>query len=382
MKKLGIISEFNPFHNGHEYLLKKSKEKTGADLAISLMSGDYVQRGEPAVVNKFARAHAAILAGFDMVVEMPTHISLQSAEYFALGSIKILEKIGIDYLCFGIENEDPKIFLEKSRELIYRADELEALTKKNLVNSSYTKARYDATVEILGDKDFITSNNILALEYLRAIDKICSNIKAIPIRRISSANKDMDLKTSKISSSTAIRKNIYKDYKDHVPSYSYKLIEDEKDKFGFPSMDYEYGLFKFLLLIEKKPMTEIIGYEEGIDNYLASLAKINFSFDSFIDQASTKRYTSARIKRLMINYILSNETSLNNIDLDFYKILALNPKARYILKNSKSIPIIRKKDTNKLSKTDLIILSKIIDASNLYNIGLGGVLDQDFSKKI
>lgn len=382
MKKLGIISEFNPFHNGHEYLLKKSKEETGADLAISLMSGDYVQRGEPAIINKFARAQAAILAGFDMVVEMPTHISLQSAEYFALGSVKILEKIGIDYLCFGIENEDPIDFLEKSRELIDRADELEALTKKNLINSSYTKARYDATVEILGDKDFITSNNILALEYLRAIDKSGSKMKATPIRRISSTNKDMELNTSKISSSTAIRKNINKDYKDHVPNYSYKLIEYEKDKFGFPSMDYEYSLFKFLLLIEKKPMTEIIGYEEGIDNYLASLAKKNFSFCSFINQASTKRYTSARIKRLMINYILSNETSLNSYDLDFYKILSLNSKARYILKNSESIPIIRKKDTNKLSKTDLIILSKIIDASNLYNTGLGGDLDQDFSKKV
>lgn len=113
MKTLAIISEFNPFHNGHEYLLKKSKELTSANLSISLMSGDYVQRGERAIIDKFSRADSAMKAGFDMVIEMPVHISLQSAEYFAQGSINILDKLNIDYLSFGIENMNPEEFLEK-----------------------------------------------------------------------------------------------------------------------------------------------------------------------------------------------------------------------------------------------------------------------------
>ena len=102
MKTLAIISEFNPFHNGHKYLLDQAKEKTKADLAITLMSGDFVQRGDPAIIDKFSRSDCAMKAGFDMVIEMPVYISLQSAEYFDLGSFKILDKMGVYYLCFGI----------------------------------------------------------------------------------------------------------------------------------------------------------------------------------------------------------------------------------------------------------------------------------------
>ena len=118
MKTLAIISEFNPFHKGHKYLLDEAKKQTNAELSLSIMSGDYVQRGEPAIIDKFSRADSAMQAGFDMVVEMPSFISLQSAEYFAIGSIKILEKIGIDYLCFGIEKLNPDEFLEKVDILI------------------------------------------------------------------------------------------------------------------------------------------------------------------------------------------------------------------------------------------------------------------------
>jgi len=382
MKKLGIISEFNPFHNGHEYLLEKSKEKTKAEIAISLMSGDYVQRGEAAIIDKFSRADAAMKAGFDMVVEMPNYISLQSAEYFALGSVKILNKLDIDYLCFGIENEEPDDFLKKAYILIDKKDELDVLTKKNLNNSSFTKARYNATVEILGDNNFITSNNILALEYIRAIEKINSKVKAIPIKRISSANKDIKLNNSKISSSTAIRKHIFDSYKDHVPSYSYELIEKSKEIYGLANMNYYYDLFKFLILIEHRLMDDIIGYENGIDNYLEKIAIKNCSFNNFIKEATTKRYTSSRIKRLMLNYILENKICFNKYDLDFYKVLAFNKKSEYILKNAKAKAIIRKKDSYNLSKTDKIVFSRMIDASNLYNFSTGRNLYEDFTKKI
>ena len=144
------------------------------------MSGDYVQRGERAIIDKFSRADSAMKAGFDMVIEMPVHISLQSAEYFAQGSINILDKLNIDYLSFGIENMNPEEFLEKTNILLEKKDDLEALTRKYIKSSSFTKARYDATMEILDDENFISSNNILALEYIRAIDRINSKIKPIP----------------------------------------------------------------------------------------------------------------------------------------------------------------------------------------------------------
>lgn len=382
MKTLAIISEFNPFHNGHKYLLDQAKEKTKADLAITLMSGDFVQRGDPAIIDKFSRSDCAMKAGFDMVIEMPVYISLQSAEYFALGSVKILDKMGVDYLCFGIENEDPNSFLEKVNLLISKSSQLETLTKKKLESSSFTKARYDATVEIIGKNNFITSNNILALEYIRAIKKINSKITPVPINRISSANKDFDLKNTNISSSTAIRNNIFDNYKDHVPSFSYKAIEYSKENFGIPNMDYEFGLFKYLLLINNKSMDDILAYEIGMDNYLKKIVLKNDNFSKFIAEATTKRYTSSRIKRLILNYILNNKTKFNDYDLDFYKVLAFNQKSQYIFSNSKSKPVLTKKDTDKLSVPDKIILSKMLDASNMYNLGQGRELNQDFTIKI
>lgn len=382
MKTLAIISEFNPFHKGHKYLLDEAKKQTNAELSLSIMSGDYVQRGEPAIIDKFSRADSAMKAGFDMVVEMPSFISLQSAEYFAIGSIKILEKIGIDYLCFGIEKLNPDEFLEKVDILIEKSYELEELTKNNLHNSSFTKARYDATCQLLGENNFITSNNILALEYIRAIRKIDSKIKPVPIKRISSLNKESELKKENISSSTAIRKNIFHDYKDHVPNFSYKVIEESIQKFGIPSMDYEYKIFKYLLLIEQKPMDNILGYEDGIENYLWKIAVKNQNFSSFLEEATTKRYTSSRIKRLMLNFILENESHLNDCDINFYKVLAFNEKSEYIFRNSKSMPVLTKKDMDRLTGTDKKVLTQMLKASNLYNLAMGRDLNQDFTKKI
>lgn len=382
MKTLAIISEFNPFHNGHEYLLKKSKELTKADLAISLMSGDFVQRGEPAIVDKFSRADMAMMAGFDMVVEMPIHISLQSAEYFALGSVKILDKLNVDYLCFGIENMEPNDFLEKANLLLEKEHLLEELTKKHLENSSFTKARYDATVDVLGDDGFITSNNILALEYMRAIRKIASSMTPMPIKRISSANSDTDLLDSKISSSTAIRNNILTNYKDHVPAYAYELIEESKKTFGLPNMDIIYDIFIFLLLLERRPMNGILAYEEGLENYLTKVCESNHDFSNFIIDATNKRYTSSRIKRLMINYILENRSTFNAYDINFYKVLSFNKNAELIFKNSSSKAVIRKKDYDNLSFTDQMILSQMVDGSNLYSLCQKRDFNLDYKKKI
>lgn len=382
MKTLAIISEFNPFHNGHEYLLKKSKELTKADLTISLMSGDFVQRGEPAIVDKFSRADMAMMTGFDMVIEMPIHISLQSAEYFALGSVKILDKLNVDYLCFGIENMEPHDFLEKANLLLEKENLLEELTRKYLENSSFTKARYEATVDVLGGDGFITSNNILALEYMRAIRKIDSSMTPMPIRRISSNNSDTDLLDSKISSSTAIRNNILTNYKDHVPAYAYELIEDSKKSFGLPSMNIIYDIFRFLLLLERRPMEGILAYEEGLENYLTKVCENNHDFSNFIIDATNKRYTSSRIKRLMINYILENRSTFNAYGINFYKVLSFNRNAEFIFKNSSSKAVIRKKDYDNLSITDQMILSQMVDGSNLYSLCQKRDFNLDYKKKI
>ena len=129
-------------------------------------------------------------------------------------------------------------------------------------------------------------------------------------------------------------------------------------------------------------MDDILAYEIGMDNYLKKIVLKNDNFSKFIAEATTKRYTSSRIKRLILNYILNNKTKFNDYDLDFYKVLAFNQKSQYIFSNSKSKPVLTKKDTDKLSVPDKIILSKMLDASNMYNLGQGRELNQDFTKKI
>ena len=173
MKKLAIISEFNPFHNGHKYLIDKAKKITKADIAISLMSGDFVQRGEASLIDKYSRADVALDNGFDLVIEMPNFISLQSAEFFSNKSIELLNKLKIDYLAFGIENLDSEEFLEISNKIINNNEKLEELTKYYIDNKhSFTEAKYLALRNFLRGDDFISSNNILALEYIRSINRI------------------------------------------------------------------------------------------------------------------------------------------------------------------------------------------------------------------
>ncbi|WP_297280697.1 nucleotidyltransferase family protein [uncultured Anaerococcus sp.] len=382
MKTLAIISEFNPFHNGHEYILNNSKSITSADLALSFMSGDFVQRGEPAFIDKFHRADSAMKAGFDMVIEMPTFISLQSAEYFAYKSVEILDRLNIDYLAFGIENIDPDDFLEKTHKIIQNRDRIDELTMNYMKNSSYTRASYEAITYFLGDESYISSNNILALEYIKAIEKIRSKIKAVPIKRYKSLNNEKELGEDNFTSSTAIRNNIKEDISSFVPKYSYTNINGFYKNYKQANPDYFYQLFKYLIFIEGKGMKDILGFEEGIDNYLKQIAIHNNHYDDFLKDASTKRYTLSRIKRLMLNYTLDNKTLLNTYDINFYKILAFNEKSQYIFKNTPMLPIIRKSDSKKLDKYNYEIYKKIIDASNLYSLSTGREINIEYTKKI
>lgn len=380
MKKLVIISEFNPFHNGHKYLLDKAKDDLACDFAISFMSGDFVQRGEPAIIDKFIRAQTAIENGFDLVIEMPNFISLQAAEFFAFKSIEILNKIGIDYLCFGIENLDERDFLNKSKIVINNDNFIHQELKKYLANGiSYTKALNIAISKLVGD-DFISANNILALEYMKALHRLGSQIKPYPICRIGSLNKDKTINDKYYASSTAIRNNISSQIRNLMPKTSYKNLSNFLKIYDKIDDEIFYKIFTYKLIVEKKAMTDIIGYEEGIENYLVKLLSKNRSFDNFLNEATSLRYTKSRLRRLILNYILDNDFRLNNIDIKFIKILAYNKTSTKIFKdfNDKVDIVINKSDSNKLDQDNLIIFQKMINASNLYNLAIGRDINYDF----
>lgn len=380
MKTLGIISEFNPFHNGHKYLLDRAKKELKADLTISIMSGDFVQRGEAAIMDKFSRANVAVKCGFDLVIEMPSFVTLQSAEFFAEKSVNILNKVDIDYLVFGIENINPDEFLKFCKVIIENEEKIDSKIKALVASGlSYPKSHNKALLDFVSS-DFLSSNNILALEYMRALYKINSKIKPYPINRIKTKNEDQSINDKNFASSTAIRNNLGQDIKSLIPNESYKELSNFMNEYKSFDNSYIYKIFRYKILIEKSDMSNILGYENGLDKYLSKIARTNGSYNNFLNQATSLRYTKSRIKRLVLNYILSYTIDLNDHDLSFINILAFSKKAAENFKNiSKNLNIIiNKSDLKNLNNTDLLIYKKMIEASNLYSLGIGREIDYDF----
>lgn len=384
MKKLAIISEYNPFHNGHNYIQKKSRKITNADIVIAIMSGDFVQRGEISLIDKYKRANSAMLSA-DLVIEMPSFISLQAANLFARKNIEILNKLEIDYLAFGIENISEKNFL-KTCEKIFENENRINIDTKNFLDEgmSFAKASYLASIKYIENKEFFSANNILALEYLRAIKKLKANIEIVPIKRKNSMNKDVELRKDSFSSSSSIRNNIENiKIKDYLPSLSYNYIKKFKNEYNiFPRNDLLYELFRYKILIEEKNMNDILCYEDGMENYLKKIAKDEIFYKDFIKNSTSQRFTKSRIKRLMINYLLENKTLLNEVDINFIKVLAFNENATKLFKETNLNIIMQKKDIDKLNKENKIIFEQMIKASNLYSMVIGRQFDIDYREKI
>lgn len=384
MKKLAIISEYNPFHNGHNYIQKKSREITNADIVIAIMSGDFVQRGEISLIDKYKRANSAMLSA-DLVIEMPSFISLQAANLFARKNIEILNKLEVDYLAFGIENISEKNFLKTCEKIFENENRINIDTKKFLDEGmSFAKASYLASIKYIENKEFFSANNILALEYLRAIKKLKANIEIVPIKRKNSMNKDVELRKDSFSSSSSIRNNIENiKIKDYLPSLSYNYIKKFKNEYNiFPQNDLLYEIFRYKILIEERNMDDILCYEDGMDNYLKKIAKDEIFYKDFIKNSTSQRFTKSRIKRLMINYLLENKTLLNEVDINFIKVLAFNENATKLFKETNLNIIMQKKDIDKLNKENKIIFEQMIKASNLYSMVIGRQFDSDYREKI
>lgn len=384
MKKLAIISEYNPFHNGHNYIQKKSREITNADIVIAIMSGDFVQRGEISLIDKYKRANSAMLSA-DLVIEMPSFISLQAANLFARKNIEILNKLEIDYLSFGIENISEKNFIKTCEKIFENENRINIDTKTFLDEGmSFAKASYLASIKYIENKEFFSANNILALEYLRAIKKLNANIEIVPIKRKNSMNKDVELRKNSFSSSSSIRNNIENEkIKDYLPIISYNYLKEFKNEYNiFPRNDLLYELFRYKILIEEKNMNDILCYEDGMENYLKKIAKDEIFYKDFIKNSTSQRFTKSRIKRLMINYLLENKTLLNEVDINFIKVLAFNENATKLFKETNLNIIMQKKDIDKLNKENKIIFEQMIKASNLYSMVIGRQFDIDYREKI
>ncbi len=351
MKVLGFITEYNPFHFGHKYHLEESIRKTGASHTLAIMSSSFVQRGEPSIVDKWTKAKIAIENGVDLVIELPFIYSVQSAELFALGGIKTLDALNIvNYISFGSESGNLKPLLEIAKLLSHEPYEFRLKLKENLsLGLSFPSARSRAVCDYMKtnssynyDYEAILkqSNNILAIEYLKAIESLNSAIKPIAISRQGSDYKDATI-SGKYASATAIRRSILEKGLKSIdgllprPSYDHLLaFYNEYNKFN--EIDNYYSVLKYLLYFkDKESIRKILDIEHGLENRLIEKSLVSTSVKEIIKNTSSKRYPMTRIQRILIHLLsgLSGETikDLYTKDVPYIRFLGANEKGLELL---------------------------------------------------
>ena len=398
MKILGLIVEYNPFHNGHLYHLQKSIEKTQATHTIAIMSGNFLQRGEPALFDKYTRAHIAVKNGVDLVIELPTMFACQSAEIFSHGAITLLNSLNcVDSICFGSEEGDINILYTISKILVDEPKEFKMSLKKYLNDgmlfpTARSLALYDYINEFklldISKEKLLTilnsSNNILGLEYIKSILNLKSNIKPHTITRIKSTYNSETIE-SNICSATAIRKllknlNNVSSVSNVVPSSTFNLIKDKIDNNFYPMFDDNYfEILSSIIVRDKDILNTYFDVNEGIENKIYQNIFTSSTLNDLKDSIKSKRYTMTKIKRTLNNILLgiskNDMNKVKNINtIPYIRILAFNDKGREIIKNIKTnsdINIINKFSNISFSK-DTEIFQTLIDydikASNIYNL--------------
>ena len=391
---LGIIAEYNPFHNGHMYHLQKAKEQSGAQYCICVMSGNFVQRGNTSIVNKWKKAEMALLNGVDLVIELPTIYSVASAEGFSLGAIKLLNNLKIvDAISFGTETSDFAA-LNNISSIVNE----EPMKYKSILNSelkkglSFPKARENALMLYLNDNksyDNIlnTPNNILAIEYLKALKKIKSTIQPIPIKREKVYYND-NVIVDEFASATAIRKLLkneeFSEIRKVVPKSTYQILKKETE-LGNVVLDlsrYEKEIIYNLRRMTVSEIAELPDVNEGLEHSLKNAANYSNDITNLINIVKTKRYTVTRIQRILICALLGitkRDVGMAKKAEPYIRVLGFNEKGKELIsrinkQNPKATVITSvkkfqdKNNNNKNSKIYKRLLDIDIFSTNVYTM--------------
>ena len=399
MKAVGLVTEYNPFHNGHLYHLNKAMELTGADISVAVMSGDFVQRGELAVLDKYTRASMALNSGVNLVVELPVNYAVSSAESFAAGALKVLDYIKADSIAFGSESGNIERLSKLAHILCDNEDTLYKEISKYTANGiSYAAAR-QKVVEKLTDKDtaamLTSSNNILAVEYLKAIIKNNYAIKPYTIKRQGDSYNDTDIR-SEYASATALRGNLKADNISKYIPVKAGLILSSNTNYIYPD-DITEALFTRLLGIlfassyDKNVFIEnvmrypdvnkeIAGrlYKSAMDMITRTVpqgaeSKDNgaFSFGSQCEHIKTKEVPLSRIKRALVRITLGLDKKHMEkyANEPYIRVLGFDKKGQEYLsyiRKTVEVPLITKTADYKEMLLD------DIHAANIYNMIVAG----------
>lgn len=387
MNITGIIVEYNPFHKGHLYHIQKTREVTNCEGIIAVMSGNYVQRGIPAIIDKWNRAKLALLNGVDLIIELPTVYSLSSAEFFAYGAVSLLNNLGItDNICFGSERGDAAELSSIASILLWEPKEYKKILKEQLsLGLSFPIARSKALVQFLqlsGNKDLLdlektlsSSNNILGIEYCKSLLRLNSSIRPFSIRREGGSYTSTFL-SGTFSSASSIRKYIKENkslsgLQNHLPGNVYDLLLSLfENNYKFVSENLMLPYIKYKTIMNKSLIEKLPDVSEGIENRIVKSLETAESYEELIGLVKTKRYTYTRISRILCQYFIGlenfNIALLRNSPCPYARVLGFNSTGLKILKEAKkksSIPVY-----TKLPKIQHETLTIDILATRFYNL--------------
>lgn len=347
MKTAGIIVEYNPLHNGHLHHIKETRRKSGCDCLIAVMSGNFTQRGEPAMIDKFTRTKMALLNEVDLVIELPFLLTIQSANIFAFASVSLLNYLGVDELYFGSESGDVKELYKLSE--ILNSKEYNKLIKSFLKEgNSYPTSSALAVKKLSNSKLYDKPNNILGIHYINAINKLNSKIKIKTIERIKTNYHDEFTVGTKIQSASAIRKllKVKKNINEFVPQSVNELLK------GRQIIDIEmfYNYLKYKIVSSSnKDIGDIFGISEGLENRIKSIKEFT-SIQDLIEKVITRRYTNSKLKRSFMHILCqTKKETLENIDVPYIRILGMNDTGKEylnLIKKDVNVPIISKVTEN------------------------------------
>ncbi|HEY9576369.1 MAG TPA: nucleotidyltransferase [Pseudobacillus sp.] len=382
MKTVGIVVEYNPFHNGHLYHAQKARESAQADVVMAVMSGHFLQRGEPALVNKWARTRMALQSGVDIVVELPYVFSVQKAEYFAKGSISILHELFCDSFCFGSENGQIAPFLETLHQMEESSALLDPLVRKYMGEGvSFPKAQTLARESLFGQQlplDLSKPNNILGFHYIQANKQLAHPMEPLTIKRQQADFHEVTLGSHPIASATGIRKAIAEQkgqlqtIEPYVPAATFAELNRYLNTYGhFHHWDMYWPFLQYRLLSSStEELAQIYDVSEGMEYRLKEAARQSTGFTEFMETVKTKRYTWTRIQRALVHILLhvsKEEMATATKSVRYVRLLGMNRQGREYLnkvKKEMSVPLITKTATFK----DMLAFD--LKAAEIYALGL------------
>lgn len=367
MKVTGIIAEYDPFHNGHSYHIKKAREMTGADAIVVVMSGHFTQRGMPAFFRRDARVRMAVDGGADLVIELPYIYACNSSHEFARGAAGILNGIGcVDALVFGAETDDMDTLGKAARAAAGTDDRSSAYIKEEMKNGvSYPEALTRSVEKIYGAQTAAVlrePNNLLGIEYMKALRELGSGIKPFIVGRRSAAHGgSLEMlherkQEQRIASGTAVRKAVYaggaRAAEMLVPDTSFSIISEYERSSGFSFTEYRdkikknmFELLKYKIITsDESELAEVYGVAEGLENRLKSCISGAEDIDGLIDSVKSKRYTRARISRTLMHLLINLRTTDFETLRETYcaRVLGFSPtggKLLRLMSESSAIPV-------------------------------------------